>query len=413
MMKGRRKKSKKGPELHLPPLAPEVAERLRAQVVEVQQALAAGEDIEELKVLVNPDPDDLPWDLHLLAALATVRHEAIPRLLADLFGKSPDKERLKALKRALHVLKTRGIQVPEDILPRPEAGTGFWSPSPAALAFVSPIFGNGERYVVLEGPKEFLGGNFLAARLSDTAGFRECHLLSLKRGRREEFWGQFHAQGLDFADVPPAYAVRLLEEAFDQDLSNEAAADYAPLRTALWQHWGFPEKPEDLTARLPALAEAERQTCLERARDLVRTDLFLSWLPSMEEIAPWVKKVQEVQDSPLILSEHQQRARYDHIMEEAARSLYPPDDRDRWRRRLLEMAYFLDLKGRSEEARAAQAAAEDLATAEPSAFKGENPFFVGLIMLAVRLALEHRKHTEAQVPPGLVTPSGESLLIRR
>jgi hypothetical protein len=412
MRKERRKKSKKGPDAALPPLSPDAAERLRAQVAELQAALARGENPEEVQVLVNPAPDDLAWDLNLITALAAVRHETVPFLLANLLEKSPNKERRKAVKRALHVLKTRGLNVPEDILPREEAHPGAVVPSAAALAYVSPIFANGERYVILEGPKGYLGGNILVARLSDIEGFRECHLFSLKSKHREEFWEQFREQGLDFAAVPPAYAVRLLEETFAQNPSSAAATEYPPLRTPLWQHWGLPEKPEDLAARLPALAEGERQSNLERSRQLAMSDPFQSWLPSSQEIAPWVKKVQEVEESPLILAGHQQRARFDRIVEEAARSLYPSDTRNRWRRRLLEMAYFLHLKGRTEEARAAQAAGEDLAAGESSAFKGENPFLAGMIMLALRLALEQRTHPEAKAPSGLIMPSGESLLIR-
>lgn len=410
MTKDRRKKGKKSPEGLLSPLPTDDAQRLHTQLAGFRAALAAGQDLEELKALLTPDPDDLLWDLHLLADLAALRQDAVPLVLADLFGKAPDKERRKALKRAFHALKSKGVQVPEDLLPREEAGSGFRPPSPAVLAYVSPLFGKGERYVILEGPKELLGGNFLVARLSDTAGFRECHLLSLKRKHREEFWVQFRDQGLDFAAAPPAYAVRLLEEAFEVDVHNQAAADYKALRTPLWQHWGAPEKVEDLAARLTGLDEAERQSYLDRSRQLALSDVCQSWLPSPEEIAPWVQKVQEVQNSPLILAKHQQRARFDQIVEEAARALYPPDSRERWGHRLLETAYFFDLKGRVEEARAAQAAGEDLATGEVSVFKGENPFFVGLVMLAIRQDLERRRQTEA--PAGLVTPPGESLLIR-
>ncbi len=48
-----------------------------------------------------------------------------------------------------------------------------------AKAFVTPIFGNGESYVILEGPPEILGGNFLVALINDQEGFQECVLLNL------------------------------------------------------------------------------------------------------------------------------------------------------------------------------------------------------------------------------------------
>ncbi len=414
-MRDRRKKGKKAVELHLPPLMPEAEAQVQAQVGKVREALSAGQDLETVKHLVTPQPGDLSWDLHLISSLAGIRHEAIPLLLAELFGSSPDKERKKAVKRALHLQKTRGVAVPEDVLPREETRPVPAAPSPALLAYVSPIFGNGERYVILEGPKEFLGGNFLVARLNDTAGFQECHLLSLKRKHRAEFWEHFREQGLgDFAAVPPTHAVRLLEEAYALNPDSDTGGQrYDSLRALVWQHWGRPEDAPELHSVLPTLIEAERTPYLERSRELARSEIFQSWLPSMEEVAPWVKKVQEVQESPLVLAEHQQRARYDQIMEEAARALYPPETRHLWSRRLLEMSYFLNLKGRTDEARAAQAAGEDLAAGAVSPLKGENLFLLSLVMYAVRLALEYLKQTEAKAPSGLVTPSGEPLVIRR
>jgi hypothetical protein len=411
-MKDRRKKTKPTPEQRFGPLPPEAATRLEAQVAQVRELLASGEDLEDLEVLATPDPDDLLWDLHLIQALAKLKHAAIPRLLASLFGKARDKERRKALKRALHLLKTGGVQVPDDLLPEEEGG--LLPPSPAARAFVSPSFADGERFVILEGPREFLGGNTLAVRLSDTAGIRECHLLSLKRKHREELWENFRQQDLsEFAAVPPAYAVRLLENAFDLDPASEPAADYAPLRTALWQHWGVPEEAAELQGRLPQFSESERRAHLERSLDLARHPLFLDWLPSPEAIAPWVTKIQAVQESPLILAEHQQRDRFDQVVEEAARSLYPPETRRLLSRRLLDMAYFLDLTERPEEARAAQAAGEALAAGETGPLEAENPFLRGLVIYAVLLALEHARQSEpAKTPSGLVTLPDDSLIIR-
>jgi hypothetical protein len=411
-MTERRKKTKKGATQPLKPLATDAEARLQAQVDRVREALAAGEDLEEIKSKITPEAGELLWNLHLISALAQIRDDAVAPLLVGLFGKSPDKECRKALKRALHVLKTRGVAVPEDILPREEAPPGPQAPSPAALAYVTPIFGDGERYVVLEGPKEFLGrGNVLLTRLSDVHGLRECHLLSVTRKQREELWDHLREQGLgDFVEVPSPYAVRLLEDAFILDQGNDAASRYAPLRAAVWQNWGQPEEPEKQESRLPARSDAERHLYLERSRQLALSEVFQSWLPSMEEVGVWLKKVQEAEESPLVLAEHQQQARYERILAEAALALYPPEARPRWSRRLLDMAYFLDLKGRTEEARAAQAAGDDLATEAASPLRGENPFLLGLVTYAVQLGLEFLKQTEAKAPSGLVTPTGEPLI---
>ena len=149
-----------------------------------------------------------------MEALGALSHPAIPPLLAALFGAARDKVRRKALKKTLHRLKTRGVPCADDLLPREEVS--FGAPRPGvAKVFVSPIFGVGESYVILEGPPEVLGGNFLVSRVSDQEGFKECVLLSLKRQQQAEVWDRFREQGLDqWFSPPPAYAVSLLEEAY-------------------------------------------------------------------------------------------------------------------------------------------------------------------------------------------------------
>ena len=206
-----------------------------------------------LEALVSPDPQDPDWDAHLIAALGAVSHPAIPPLLAALFGQARDKIRRKALKKALHRLKTRGVAMAPDLLPREEVSFGAPRPG-AAKVFVSPIFGIGESYVILEAPPEILGGNFLVARVSDQEGFKECVLLSLKRQQQAEVWGRFREQGLDqWFSPPPAYAVRLLEEAYTHKAAaGSGGAQYGALREKIFRHWGRPEAAPDLDQELPA-----------------------------------------------------------------------------------------------------------------------------------------------------------------
>jgi hypothetical protein len=397
----------------LAPLAPEARARLEAQVAELAGALAAEVDPAALREKITPDPQDADWDVHLMAALGDVNHPAIPGLLAALFGEARDKVRRKALKKTLHRLKTRGVKVSDDLLPREEAS--FGAPrSGAATVFVSPLFGAGESYVILEGPPEILGGNFLVARVSDREGFRECVLLSLKRRQEAEFWNKFREQGLDqWLSPPPAYAVRMLEGAYAAKAGAPGATQYGALREKIFRHWGRPETAPDLERELPALPPAEQARRLEHCRQLALDPMFQSWLPGPEEIAPWMTKLQEVQDSPLVLSDQQKQVRSDGVLDEATRALYPPEPRADWSRRLLTTAYYLHLSGREEDSQAARAAAADLAAPGKSALAGENPFLKSLVQYAVRLAWEFEQPRESAGSSGLVVPPGESGLIRR
>ena len=412
-MKDRHKKTRRGA-VGLTALPPEQAAALQEQVARLTEALAAGGDLPALQELVTPRTADLAWDLHLLRELEKIPHPAIPPLLAALFGQSPDKERRKALKRAWHVLQTRGVSVSTDLLPREQPATPVAGKTPALTARLSPVFGNGERYLVLEGPRDILDGNLLVARLSDESGLRECLPLSLKRKEREEFWEHFRSQGLsDWATAPPDYAVRLLEEALALTPDGEPSRDhYLPLRENLWRQVGRLADIPPLEERLPSLSPEERRGLPEQARRLAAGELCRSWLPSLEEITPWVEKLQEVKDSPLVLSEQQQQLRQEGVLDEATAELFPEDTRPRWGRRLLETAYFLDLSGRGVEARAAQAVGEELLGGERSSLSGENPFLQELVRYAMRLALEFRKQQEPESASPLVVPPMEPLIRR-
>ncbi len=408
------RKKFRGPVPGLPALPPEARAELEAQVARLSQALAAGQDLEALRLLVQTRPEDLAWDLELLAALGALGHAAIPSLLAALFGDSPHKERRKALKRTLHLLKTRGLAVPADLLPREEAVPLGPAAAAPGVAHLSPLLGSGERYVILEGPQELLGGNFLVARLSDREGFQECHLLTLKRKHLKEFWDLFRQQGLtEWVTAPPPYGVTLLEEAYRQNPGAEGGASrYATLKDRLHRHWGPLEEAPD-ERRLPALDPGERRSLLEQSRSLAQEPLFASWLPGLDEITPWLNKIQAAQDSPLVLTEQQQRERLAGLVEEAAAALFPPETRELWGRRLLAMAYFLELRGRQDLARAAQAAGEDLRTGTRSHLLGENPFLQSLVWQALQLALELLKTTQPQEGVPLVAKPASPLIVRR
>jgi hypothetical protein len=412
-MNDRHKKSRRGGAT-LTPLAPGDAAALQETLARLQEALAAGADQESLHNLVTPRPDDLAWDLHLIQALGKIPQAGMPALLAALFKTSPDKERHKAVKKALHALKTRGVPVPAELFSRQEAeGTG--TPGAAALqGRVSSILGNGERYVILEGPREILGGNLLVARLSDVHGIRECHLLVLTRKRREEFWQELSSQGLDaWAKTPPAYVLRLLEEALALTPDGEPSRDdYLPVRETLWHRLGRPEDTPALEEVLPPLSPAERGAYLEQSRKLAVSDLCRTFLPGPERIFPWIEKLKATQDSPLILSEQQQRLRQEGVLDAATATLFPKEQRALWGRRLLELAHFLDLSGRSEEARAAQAAGEDLIQGERSALAGENPFLQELVRYSLMLAWEFLQQQEPQPETSRLLPPAEPLIRR-
>ncbi|RJR42613.1 MAG: hypothetical protein C4567_07070 [Deltaproteobacteria bacterium] len=411
-----RKKKGTGAEAAAPPqLSADAAAALQDLTARLAAALEEGRDQEGLKEMAAGTTGDLAWDLSLMAALGRLAYPGTPGLLAALFGTEADKVRRKALKRALHLLKTKGVPVPEDLLPRGEAVPQRAPGRGQALAHISQILGNGDRYVILEGPKEVLGGNFLVSLVNDAEGIKECHLLSVRPREQKEFWDHFITQGMvELAAAPPAYAVRLLEEAEALKPDAEGVNRYRSLRPKIWQEWGRPEDAADLETLLPPLPPGEQSRLADQSRELALHPLFLTWLPGPEEITGWLERLREVQESPLVLTDQQRQARVNDLVDEAVRGLYPSETRDLWRRRLLDTAYFLDLKGHGPEARMAQAAALDLAPGARGPLAGESPFLKALVWETLTLTLkqleEEKKEEQSSLLLGSPTAPG---LIRR
>jgi hypothetical protein len=407
----RRVKDKKAPDATLPPLAPEEAAALEVLVGRVAQALAAEPDLEALQTMVQTRPQDRAWDLHLIAALGALAHPVIPRLLTELFTAPIDKARRKALKRAFHALQSRGVAAPLDLLP-PEEGLSVRETSGGLQAHVSQALGNGERYVVLEGPRDLMGGNILAARLHDQEGFRECHVFDLKSKFRQEFWDSLTKGGaVQFQAAPVSYALSLLEEAYGANPQTAVAVTYASSRVGILSSQGPPETP-DLDALLGEITPADRSRLLDESRKLAQDPLFYSWIPDAEEIAPWFGKLQEILESRLVLTDQQKQARIDDLANEAVQAMFPLEARPRWRRRLWDMAHYLALQGRREDARVAAAAADDLVQ-DRSHLLGETVFLKTLTVMALRLSWEAEKGPAEAEPLGLLAPPTEPLIVRR
>jgi len=393
-----KKSSKKIREQSLAALAPEAQEGLEELLEKVKQTLAEGQEAAAvLELLASQPPGDLAWDLALIAGLGRIAHPAIPEALQRHFGPETDRHRQKALKKAFHVLKTRQVPVPAPIS---LAASPLVRPAPMAPSgcHISMVDGFGNRMIFLQVAKEGLGFNVLQALVNDREGLKDFYTLSLSKKRRRELLEEYNQDQLGrMVSVPPAYGLKLIEEAYSNtaDLDSEGLATYRRVRDRLLERIDLEAAPtlEDL---LPRLEEHEAILYLEKSRELGLDEAFQTWLPAPEELASYFQKLREVYESPLVLTEDQKNERLDAVIAQAVAELFPLEQRPLLSRRLLEMAYFLDCLGKSEQARMAQAAGEDLKHRRV-VLQGENPFLRGLVWHSMLAIVEYLKDVEEAV----------------
>ena len=399
----------------LKPLSPEDAQALSDMLAQMAAALKAVEPLEAIQELAAPRPHDLNWDLQLMAALARLAHPAIPVALIALFAAAPDKHRRKALKKALHRLQSRGVLVPDDLLPREEAAFSAMEAKPCT-ARVSGIDFHGDMVVVLEGPSTALGEKHLIALCNEKEGFKDLFLASIPRRQQDEvFAGLLGGKTDQWQEAPPAYALAILEDTFRRNPgAGESASLYRAMRERIRKYWGDPADAPDLERQLQLPAEAAaRQKLLKQGSALASHNLFFPWLPIPAEVESWVAKVIEVEKSPLFLSQEQKEERLDQVMNQATAELYPYDSRGRWARRLRHMSHILYFRGETENAQIGWLAAQDLERDNWGPPEGENPFLKGLVTGIVFTAYSFTRTLEEETSPGgIITGGSDSLIIR-
>src|SRR5512142_808196 len=267
----------------------------------------AGRAARLLMVLGKAKPEEvatLPGPLSLALARAAL---ALPRieLLAALAAHA-EKDVAKEAKRCLHVLKTRGVAVPE--LARPAAPAPPPPPAEAPLlAMASTVDSHGERVIWLPRALPGRGIEVAQAVVSDERG-----LLSLQVGvvgRKE--WRSYargileRGQTFGVVEVPRERAHAWIAEARQ---ANERTGQRVPDGTDLWLNQLGPAPAAPAAPPLPALDPEAEARALADSGALHERPLFKGWLADEEFLRRLAGKLDEVQVSPLYIDERQRAA---------------------------------------------------------------------------------------------------------
>jgi hypothetical protein len=384
---------------YLASLQPEDRQALSPLLTQVCQAMAQGADkdhiLEIMAAVPLPGPEA---ELALLEALARMIHPSVPEILQACFGNSTDKTRQKALKKAFHHLKAQGVVVPAELVKstKSPAFRPLASPGPVK-GYMSRIEGNGNRLVILHLPRQGQSFNLFLALCSDVEGLKDTYAVLLSNKETKKYL-ESTRQDIpgELVEISPAYIFKVLEDAYQAspDQSSKAVVNYLRVRSLLQDRLGQEPAP-DLDSLVPS---SEPEQSLEQSKNLSLEEDFLNWHLDPEILAPWLEKIREIENSPLVLTPDQKVARVERVVDEAIKELYPQEQRHLLGRRLVEMAYYLNHTGRPHLAMQARAAGEDLRR-ERSLLERENPFLLGLVMFPLRGLYDLEKEPGAPKPP--------------
>lgn len=310
----------------------------------------------------------LPAPLAIAVARAA-RDAGRADLLAALAA-HPGKEASKEARRGLHVLRSRGVSVP-DPAPPPRAPSAAPSPEPALPAYASAIDGQGERALWISRNVPGRGIEIAQAVLSDAKGLVDLRIALA--GRKE--WRTIVRELLEGGG---ALGVAEIEGATARSLAaaaralNDVSGERLPEGADLWlAQLGPAGPPPDPAAAFPPLPEAEEREALAASGELHDLPAFRGWIADEPFLRKVAARLDEVAVSPLYLDERQRAEQMARVLAEAVGGSLDGERRPLLSARLFAAAADLAARGDEAHARRAAAAARAMRAGTPAA---EIPF---------------------------------------
>ncbi len=298
-------------------------------------------------------------------ALAVLRAAVAARrgdLLAVAAGHS-SKDVAKEGKRALYLLKLRGVAVPE--LQRSAPPPAPAPAKPPLPCFASTLDGQGERAIWIGRHVPRKGVEVGQAVISDQKGLVSLQLGLLGRKEYRAFGQDILAQGnvMGVAETDPERAKGLLAAARKL---NDTAGTPLPDGTDAWlSRLGPAIPPPDPAERFAALPEDEERAAVEGSADLHDLPLVRGWLADEEALRALAHKLDEISVSSLYVDEQQRADAAAGAVEDAVVKHFEAAQRAVWASRLFALADHLDHAGDAVHARQAAASARALRASTP------------------------------------------------
>jgi hypothetical protein len=284
----------------------------------------------------------------VLAAAVKAKQAALPEALA----KSKHKAVARAAKKALYQLKSSGVQVQSR---SPKGEQPNVSREVEELpALLSAISGNGERALFFVKARPGGGLDSYQAIVHDEQG-----ILQLDRGeaQRSKYRRNLEAMRKDQASAIEVPLSRALEElAVHWTVNGRAKQPLPPEADSHLRRLGVVALPE--WPALPAPLPSD-EALAPRAGALLDERELSSWLPGVKHLQVLSARLDEVDTSPLQLTEAQKHEQRLHKSALSASEL-SPQERRVWAMRLWRSAELLDHRGVAEMGKVARAEAKRL-----------------------------------------------------
>jgi hypothetical protein len=284
--------------------------------------------------------------------------------IGDLMSMTDSGVVKKASKRALHRMRSRGL----DVSVHEETGSSVLErrvlpEDPDLPCYLSPISGNGSRIIWLA--RYVRGGvGVFQVELNDDEGLVSFSGGTIGRSRYRDL-------SRDMLDDPEqvlleityAEAWRRIAQAVSRsrETSRPLPDDYLDAKNTLPEpKKDVPTPPEPRSLFDPDKI-GQNQDLLREAAELHDLEEFSDWMPDEDTLKIVHSKIEEVESSQVAINDRQKMEQVQKILDQAVESLLEGQERrERYQNRLLEMAEYLHRTDRPKPAQKAAAAAFQL-----------------------------------------------------
>jgi hypothetical protein len=269
-----------------------------------------------------------------------------------------NKDVAKEGKRALYLMKTRGVAVPEVARPTPAPLQA--PPEPSLSCYASALDGHGERAIWLGRIVPGKGVEVAQAVISDQKGLLELHMGLLGRKEYRTFGKDLldRGQSMGVAELTFEAAKGLVAAARDL---NRTSGQAPPEGADAWIGRLGPAAPmPDPAASFPALPEEEERAAVEASGRLHDLPLIRGWLADEDALRSLAQKLDEIGVSALYIDEQQRAEAALKAVADATSAYFDDGRRALWAGRLFTTADHLARTGDAVHAGLAAAAGRAL-----------------------------------------------------
>jgi len=314
-----------------------------------------------LRAAMGRDP---AADVAIASRLGALADPASVEALLRLENESADKRLHKEVRRALYRLEQRGLAIPAAPAVPPLAVVH----APSLEGYLSPVDGPGDQLVWIVRPRPAAVAHLYAVT-NDPEGLREVDLFETTRKALRTTRQELQARHqIRMIETDWRYCDFLIDRALHwaTERGNAVSGDYRGWRAQLTKE-PVRDMAPPIRSRLDVDAVRAAAPLLADSAAVLEEPELRTWLFDQAVLQPYLDEIQQVKESPLLLSEVQQQERIRGVVERAVEELFGAEapghiPQGSWVRRLEEMAYHFHATGRVESAKRALAAALALET---------------------------------------------------